>query len=131
MSSLGYDTLSDFKIDLTVDPIQPINSIRPHQGGKFSISEQQEAPTPEMEANAATSMQQAAQEVDVTSYMNAMANQFAGQYLPVRDQRREYADQYYKALGLGDRYNPADFEAQIRQSLGELPKKSGLDSTLN
>lgn len=131
MSSLGYDTLSDFKIDLTVDPIQPINSIRPHQGGKFSIAEQQEAPTPEMEANAATSVQQAAQQVDVTSYMNAMANQFAGQYLPVRDQRREYADQYYKALGLGDRYNPADFEAQIRQSLGELPKKSGLDSTLN
>jgi len=131
MSSLGYDTLSDFKIDLTVDPIQPINAIRPHQGGKFSISEQQEAPTPEMEANAATSVQQAAQEVDTTSYMNAMANQFAGQYLPVRDQRRAYADQYYKALGLGDRYNPADFEAQIRQSLGELPKRSGLDSTLN
>ena len=67
MSSLGYDTLSDFKIDLTVDPIQPINSIRPHQGGKFSISEQQEAPTPEMEANAATSVQQAAQDVDTTS----------------------------------------------------------------
>ena len=131
MSSLGYDTLSDFKIDLTIDPIQPINSIKPHQGGKFSISEQQEAPTPEMEANAATSAQQAAQEVDTTSYMNAMANQFAGQYLPVRDQRRAYADQYYKSLGLGDRYNPADFEAQIRQSLGELPKKSGLDKTLD
>ena len=59
-----------------------------------------------------------------------MANQFAGQYLPVRDQRRAYADQYYKALGLGSRYNPADFEAEIRQSLGELPKRSGLDSTL-
>tara|TARA_R100000742_G_C4278904_1_gene102380 strand:- start:2363 stop:4231 length:1869 start_codon:yes stop_codon:yes gene_type:complete len=132
MSSTGYDTLSDFKIDLTVDPIQPINSIRPHQGGgKFTISDQMETPTPEMEANAATSMQQAANEVDVTSYMNAMANQFAGQYLPVRDQRRVYADQYYKALGLGSRYNPADFEAEIRQSLGELPKRSGLDSTLN
>ena len=132
MSSTGYDTLSDFKIDLTVDPIQPINSIRPHQGGgKFTISDQMETPTPEMEANAATSMQQATQEVDVTSYMNAMANQFAGQYLPVRDQRRAYADQYYKALGLGSRYNPADFEAEIRQSLGELPKRSGLDSTLN
>jgi len=60
MSSTGYDTLSDFKIDLTVDPIQPINSIRPHQGGgKFTISDQMETPTPEMEANAATSMQQA------------------------------------------------------------------------
>lgn len=132
MSSSGYDTLSDFKIDLTVDPIQPINSIRPTtQGGKFTIADQQEAPTPSMEANAATSLEQATQEVDVTSYMNAMANQFAGQYLPVRDQRREYAEQYYKALGLGERYNPADFEAEIRQALGELPKKSGLDSTLN
>jgi len=132
MSSSGYDTLSDFKIDLTIDPIQPLNSIRPHQGGgKFTISDQMEAPTPEMEANAATSMQESMQEVDVTSYMNAMANQFAGQYLPVRDQRRAYADQYYKVLGLGNRYNPADFEAEIRQSIGELPKRSGLDSTLN
>ena len=131
MSSTGYDTLSDFKIDLTVDPIQPLNSIRPHQGGKFSISDQQEAPTPEMEANAATSMKQAGELVDVTSYMNAMANIYAGQYLPVRDKRMEYGQQYFKALGLGNRYNPADFEAEIRKSLGELPKKSGLDKTLN
>ena len=66
---------------------------------------------------------QAAQDVDVTSYMNAMANQFAGQYLPVRDQRELMLINTIKPLGLGDRYNPADFEAQIRQSLGELPKK--------
>jgi len=63
--------------------------------------------------------------------MNMMANEFAGQYLPVREQRRAYADQYYKALGLGERYNPADFEGQIRQALGPLPEKSGLDQTLN
>jgi len=132
MSSSGYDTLSDFKIDLTIDPIQPLNSIRPTQGGKFSITNQEEfTPTPEMEANAATSAEQSAMNVNTTSYMNMMANEFAGQYLPVREQRRAYADQYYKALGLGERYNPADFEGQIRQALGPLPEKSGLDQTLN
>mgnify|MGYP003123338282 FL=1 len=132
MSSSGYDTLSDFKIDLTIDPIQPLNSIRPTQGGKFSITNQEEfTPTPEMEANAVNSAEQSAMSVNTTSYMNMMANEFAGQYLPVREQRRAYADQYYRALGLGERYNPADFEGQIRQALGPLPEKSGLDQTLN
>ena len=132
MSSLGYDTLSDFKIDLSVDPIQPLQSIKPYQGGSVTISgEERFTPTPEMEANAATTQQQAQTSVNTEAYMNMMANQYAGQYLPVREKRREYGQQYYKALGLGNRYNPADFEAEIRQSLGELPKKSGLDKTLN
>ena len=132
MSSLGYDTLSDFKIDLSVDPIQPLQSIKPYQGGSVTISgEERFTPTPEMEANAATTQQQAQTSVNTEAYMNMMANQFAGQYLPVRENRRAYGEQYYKALGLGDRYNPSDFEAEIRKSLGEFPKKSGLDKTLN
>jgi hypothetical protein len=132
MSSSGYDTLSDFKIDLTIDPIQPINSIRPTQGGKFSVTNQEEyIPTVQDQVNKQTAQAEAVEDVETTSYMNAMANQFAGQYLPIKQKRIDFANQYYKALGLGERYNPADFEAEIKQALGPLPEKSGLDQTLN
>ena len=68
MSSSGYDTLSDFKIDLSIDPIQPLQSIKPYQGGSVTISgEERFTPTPEMEANAATTQQQAQTSVNTES----------------------------------------------------------------
>lgn len=133
MSSSGYDTLSDFKLDLTIDPITPVNAIKPTQsGGQFSITDEPKyTPTLTDEINKEISTDTAIQDVNTTTYMNMMANEFAGQYLPIKQQRQDYAQQYYKALGLGNRYNPADFEEEIRKSLGELPERSGLDQTLN
>jgi len=133
MADSGFDTLTNFKIDINLDPLTPVNAIKPVQsGGQFKVTEQPSyTPTVEDEINKEISTTQAEVDVNSTSYMNMMANEFAGQYLPIKQQRQDYAQQYYKALGLGTRYNPADFEAEIKQALGPLPEKSGLDTTLN
>jgi len=76
------------------------------------------------DAKSQINTQLAEQAVNETFDYNKIANQFAGQYIPVRQASEEQSGIIAKQLGLGQRYSAEDMKAQIEKTLGPLPERN-------
>ena len=72
----------------------------------------------------------ATQDVQNEDYYDIMADYFAGDYLPVKEQGLLDFQQEYEALGLGKKTTPQQFRSIIEQSIGEIPKTSTTDKAI-
>ena len=76
------------------------------------------------DAKSQINTQLAEQAVNETFNYNKIADQFAGQYIPVRQASEEQSGIIAKQLGLGQRYSAEDMKAQIEKTLGPLPERN-------
>ena len=108
----GFDTLKAFS--------QPESafSFEPYQGYE------QAGQVLRDEAKSAINTDLAVTAVDETPNYNKLANQFAGQYIPVREASEEQAGIIAQQLGLGKRYSAEEMKAQIEKTLGPLPERN-------
>ena len=108
----GFDTLKAFS--------QPesVFSFEPYQGYE------QAGQVLRDEAKSAINTDLAVTAVDETPNYNKLANQFAGQYIPVREASEEQAGIIAQQLGLGKRYSAEEMKAQIEKTLGPLPERN-------
>ena len=108
----GFDTLKTFS--------QPEGtfSFDPYQGYE------QAGQVLRDEAKSAINEDLAVTAVEETPNYNKLANQFAGQYIPVRQASEEQAGIIAQQLGLGKRYSAEEMKAQIEKTLGPLPERN-------
>jgi hypothetical protein len=108
----GFDTLKAFS--------QPESafSFEPYQGYE------QAGQVLRDEAKSAINTDLAVTAVEETPNYNKLANQFAGQYIPVRQASEEQAGIIAQQLGLGKRYSAEEMKAQIEKTLGPLPERN-------
>ena len=108
----GFDTLKAFS--------QPEStfSFEPYQGYE------QAGQVLRDEAKSAINTDLAVTAVEETPNYNKLANQFAGQYIPVREASEEQAGIIAQQLGLGKRYSAEEMKAQIEKTLGPLPERN-------
>ena len=108
----GFDTLKAFS--------QPEGtfSFDPYQGYE------QAGQVLRDEAKSAINTDLAVTAVEETPNYNKLANQFAGQYIPVRQASEEQAGIIAQQLGLGKRYSAEEMKAQIEKTLGPLPERN-------
>lgn len=108
----GFDTLKAFS--------QPEDtfSFEPYQGYE------QAGQVLRDEAKNAINTDLAVTAVDETPNYNKLANQFAGQYIPVREASEREAGVIAQQLGLGQRYSAEEMKAQIEKTLGPLPERN-------
>jgi len=108
----GFDTLKAFS--------QPEStfSFEPYQGYE------QAGQVLRDEAKSAINTDLAVTAVEETPNYNKLANQFAGQYIPVREASEREAGVIAQQLGLGERYSAEEMKAQIEKTLGPLPERN-------
>ena len=108
----GFDTLKAFS--------QPEGtfSFEPYQGYE------QAGQVLRDEAKSAINTDLAVTAVEETPNYNKLANQFAGQYIPVREASEREAGVIAQQLGLGERYSAEEMKAQIEKTLGPLPERN-------
>ena len=108
----GFDTLKAFS--------QPEGtfSFDPYQGYE------QAGQVLRDEAKSAINTDLAVTAVEETPNYNKLANQFAGQYIPVREASEREAGVIAQQLGLGERYSAEEMKAQIEKTLGPLPERN-------
>jgi hypothetical protein len=108
----GFDTLKAFS--------QPEStfSFEPYQGYE------QAGQVLRDEAKSAINTDLAVTAVEETPNYNKLANQFAGQYIPVREASEREAGIIAQQLGLGERYSAEEMKAQIEKTLGPLPERN-------
>lgn len=108
----GFDTLKAFS--------QPEStfSFEPYQGYE------QAGQVLRDEAKSAINTDLAVTAVEETPNYNKLANQFAGQYIPVREASEREAGVIAQQLGLGKRYSAEEMKAQIEKTLGPLPERN-------
>ena len=108
----GFDTLKAFS--------QPEGtfSFEPYQGYE------QAGQVLRDEAKSAINTDLAVTAVEETPNYNKLANQFAGQYIPVREASEREAGVIAQQLGLGKRYSAEEMKAQIEKTLGPLPERN-------
>jgi len=108
----GFDTLKAFSQPegtFSFDPYQGYE-----QAGQALRKEAKEAINTDLAVTA----------VDETPNYNKLANQFAGQYIPVRQASEDEAGIIAQQLGLGKRYSAEEMKAQIEKTLGPLPERN-------
>tara|TARA_R110000803_G_scaffold101607_1_gene169547 strand:- start:390 stop:2147 length:1758 start_codon:yes stop_codon:yes gene_type:complete len=108
----GFDTLKTFSQPegtFSFDPYQGYE-----QAGQALRKEAKEAINTDLAVTA----------VDETPNYNKLANQFAGQYIPVRQASEDEAGIIAQQLGLGKRYSAEEMKAQIEKTLGPLPERN-------
>ena len=129
MSDSGFDTLNTFKTDFTIEPIGGYKGLQGIQGGSVDIQNREKlAEETVVKDEIATGLAEAA--VDQTPDFNAMALRYAGEFLPVAQQSQINQSLIAQQMGLGKRVTFDEVLAGIEEQLGPLPKKPGIQKSL-
>ena len=130
MADSGFDTLNSFKTeDLVIEPVSPKKNQMPISGGSFSVSD----PVLQEETDAKDTINYdlASKMVDETPDWNDLALQYVNQMIPVRENAEYEAGLIAEKLGIGKRVTFDEAYNAITEQLGDIPRTSSLDKTLN
>lgn len=120
MADSSFDVLTAFSPNVSVEPFQNKQPSKPNLvEDSMGFTPYQSFEKDMMQENQAV---QADQNVNNTTLFNMMANEYAGQFLPLKQQRQQMNNKYFSAMGLGMRVSADDFEQEIRESLGPIPE---------
>lgn len=129
MSDSGFDTLNDFKPELSIKPIKNIEGVKNVQGGSFKVGEPNQDAKNSAKDN--INLDLANQMVDETPMFTEMADNFVASYIPVRQAAEDNASFIANQMGLGKRVTFDDTLKGIQDQLGPLPRTSQIDKSLN